>query len=431
MSFGAPAFGASAFGAPQKSTGFGAASSTGFGSGAAQTGFGPSAFGSNAGQQQQGGRGQQKPETLVNPGADLKLQSTIGEGVSGNAFAPTQQSKIIAVSGWDGMLRIWDLGSGNTGNPDLTVDVKTVLGDPPPSACMALKWAAADSKQLYFANSQGKIACLDMMRSSPGNPAVQGLGQHGNTVSCIETIPEQQLVVSGGWDGMLKYWDVRQAPASSPVGIVTLPERVYSMSRGKNCIGIACADRVVAIVDVTNPGKVMSCFYSPLRRQTRCITTWPDDSSIALGSAGSRCAVLQCQSLARLPQNRAPAEANAIPTVLTPQMASALEFFTFKAGRAQEPTSVTSIAVQPVGSMDCFATTGSDGSYRFWHRSRRQPLQAYGTLPAGVQKGAFSPDGTLFAYAVGYAWDTAAHQNWQPGSQYQIQVHQVQSADSQ
>ncbi len=51
-----------------------------------------------------------------------------------------------------------------------------------------------------------------------------------------------------------------------------------------------------------------------------------------------------------------------------------------------------------------FVTAGSDGTYNFWDKDSKQRLKAmakctYGADPAPIPCGAFSSDGTIYAYA--------------------------------
>ena len=55
---------------------------------------------------------------------------------------------------------------------------------------------------------------------------MQQIGVHDAPVRCVGFCQEKQLVVSGGWDKMLKFWDCR---SPTPAGTFQLEERVYNM----------------------------------------------------------------------------------------------------------------------------------------------------------------------------------------------------------
>jgi len=49
------------------------------------------------------------------------------------------------------------------------------------------------------------------------------IGGHENAVRCLEFCSELNLVISGGWDSVVKLWDSR---SNAAVGTLTQPDRV-------------------------------------------------------------------------------------------------------------------------------------------------------------------------------------------------------------
>ena len=49
------------------------------------------------------------------------------------------------------------------------------------------------------------------------------IGSHNNAIRCIEFCSELNLVISGGWDAVVKLWDPR---SNAVVGSLTQPDRV-------------------------------------------------------------------------------------------------------------------------------------------------------------------------------------------------------------
>ena len=62
--------------------------------------------------------------------------------------------------------------------------------------------------------------------NAPPGGIAQQIGVHDTPVRSVGFLRNTNLVVSGGWDGKLKFWDTR---SPNPAGVLDLPERVYGM----------------------------------------------------------------------------------------------------------------------------------------------------------------------------------------------------------
>ena len=65
-----------------------------------------------------------------------------------------------------------------------------------------------------------------------------------------------------------------------------------------------------------------------------------------------------------------------------------------------------SIRFHPVHGSFC--TAGGDAVVNFWDKESKQRLKTFDKISAPVTSTAFSPDGTIFAYAGGYDWAKGA-----------------------
>ena len=97
-----------------------------------------------------------------------------------------------------------------------------------------------------------------------------------------------QLLVTGGWDRTLRYWDTRQG---NPAFSHTLPERCYGLSCCHPLLVVATAERHIQVFNLANPQVVYKQLASPLKYQTRCISCFPDKTGYLLGSIEGRVAV--------------------------------------------------------------------------------------------------------------------------------------------
>ncbi len=88
---------------------------------------------------------------------------------------------------------------------------------------------------------------------------------------------------------------------------------------------------------------------------------------------------------------------------------------------------VNDISVHPVRT-SVISTAGSDGSFSFWDRVKRQRTQAFPKQDGAITATAFSHDGTIFAYAIGYDWAFGYAKN-SPSYPLRLMLHPVARAE--
>ena len=124
---------------------------------------------------------------------------------------------------------------------------------------------------------------IDMATQTPTK-----FGQHDAAVKEICWIPDMNLCVTGSWDKSLRYWDLRSPNA---VATVSLPERVACMDVLSPMLVVGVHDLSVLIFDLKNPQTVFKTIASKLKRQTRCISVFPDKMGFAIGSIEGRVSI--------------------------------------------------------------------------------------------------------------------------------------------
>lgn len=185
------------------------------------------------------------------------------------------------------------------------------------------------------------------------------------------------LVVSGGWDRKLKFWDTR---SPNPVGVFDLPERVYDLDVRDNLMVVATAGRHIISYDVSGPQpREHSRIESPLKFQSRCVACFPDSTGFAVGSIEGRVGIHYLQKV------------------------PGKDSFAFKCHRQDTNVySVNSISFQ--NQFATFATVGNDGIVNFWDKDNKQRLKGFNAIERTIPCGAFNTQGNLFAYASSYDW---------------------------
>jgi mRNA export factor len=227
----------------------------------------------------------------------------------------------------------------------------------------------------------------------PGGIAQQ-IGSHDAPVRSVGFLRSSNIVVSGGWDAKLKFWDMR---SPNPVGVLDMPERVYGLDVRDNLLVVATAGRHILTYDVRGQPVEHSRKESPLKYQTRCVACFPDGTGFAVGSLEGRVGIQYVQKV------------------------QGKDNFAFKCHRQDNNVySVNSIVFQQ--QFGTFATVGSDGVVNFWDKDNKQRLKGFNPLGRTVSCAAFNAQGNLFAYGISYDWSKGS-MHVTPGNE--IFIHNV------
>ncbi|ORX70485.1 WD40 repeat-like protein [Linderina pennispora] len=261
------------------------------------------------------------------PPKDAEISQPPTDTVSEIAFSPN--SYLLAGSSWDNQVRVWDIQNNGTSTG------KAAYSHEAPALCCA------------WSRDRNKGRMLDVATGQ----AVQ-IAQHDDTIRCIRFVEGDNaspIVATGSWDKTVKYWDLRQP---SPLGVVTLNERIYAMDSLHPLMVVGTADRKVHVFDLNNPTQPFKTLDSPLKWQTRSLSCFVKKDGFAVGSIEGR-----------------------------------------------HPVTGT------------FCTAGSDGSIVFWDKDARQKLKSFTNLGGPVLSTTISGDGKILAYATGYDWSKGFQHN--------------------
>nr|CAG8526867.1 13248_t:CDS:10 [Entrophospora candida] len=303
-----------------------------------------------------------KPLTTSNETPkDYEVPQSPPDGISSVTFSP--QADYFAVTSWDNHVRIYEANqqAGTTEGKAYHLHEKPVL-------CSA--WSNDGTKVF-----SGGADCAGRMFDITTQTATQ-IAQHVQPIRCIECVDANNIVVTGGWDKTLKYWDLR---SPQPVLNVNLPERVYAMDLHYPHLVVGTADRNVIYYNLTNPSQPVKQDFSTLKWQTRCVACYPAGNGYAIGSIEGRVGI---QYFDEKDQRQG---------------------FSFKCHRdGNNIYAVNAISFHPL--YGTFSTSGSDGSFSFWDKESKQRIKGFNTVGAPIIATDFNRNGTLFAYAVSYDW---------------------------
>ena len=244
--------------------------------------------------------------------------------------------------------------------------------------------------------SGGCDKAVRMWQLGAQQEVAQQIGAHDQPVKCVGFLPASNIVVSGGWDRKLKFWDPRQSP-NTPAGVVDMPERVHALDVRQNLLVVATQDRQVICYDVSGQPREHVRKESPLKFQTRSIAAFPDQTGFAIGSIEGRVGIHYIQ--------RVPGK----------------ESFAFKCHRKDNHVyPVNDICFQT--QYGTFATVGADGVVSFWDKDNKQRLKGFDPINRTISCASFSAQGNLFAYACSYDWSKGSS-FYAPGTPNEIYVH--------
>ncbi|CAJ1950580.1 unnamed protein product [Cylindrotheca closterium] len=316
---------------------------------------------------------------------DCKVPQVGDDGISSLAWSPTHN--YLASSNWDGGVRLWQVEEQATqvrATPQAMVrhDGKAPVLD----CCFS-----ADGSTL-FSGGGDKAVRMWKLASQPPNWIGQQIGVHDSPVKAVRYLPSSKLVVSGGWDRKLKFWDQR---SSSPVGYLDLPERVYGLDVRGNLMVAITADRKLFVYDASGPQPVLEYeMDSPLRCQSRCVACLPNQKGFAIGGLEGRVCIRH--------RNNA-------------------KGFRFQCHRqGSDVFAVNAIAF--ANRYSTFATCGADGGVSFWNKDLKQKVKEFKPIQRSISCATFNTQGNLFAYSSSYDWSKGCG-HYAQGSPNEIYVH--------
>jgi mRNA export factor len=251
-----------------------------------------------------------------------------------------------------------------------------------------------------FSVGADKAVRMWQLGQSPPNNVPQQIGSHDQPIKSVAFLPTTNLIVSGGWDKMLKFWDARQP---NPVGQLQLPERCYDLDVRDNLMVVATADRHIISYNVQGQPQEHERMVSPLKFQTRCIAAFPDTTGYAVGSIEGRVGIHYVTKV------------------------HGKESFAFKCHRQDNN-------VYPVNCIcfhkgyGTFATVGGDGIVNFWDKDNKQRLKGFPSITRTISCASFNTQGSLFAYSSSYDWSKGSS-HYAPGTPNEIWIHYVQDEE--
>jgi len=300
-------------------------------------------------------------------------------------------SNHLVSTNWDGGVRCWEVQESQgqvRGLPKAQVNHE--------NNSPVLDAAFSPDGSTVFSVGADKAVRMWNLGSQPPNNVPQQIGSHDAPIKSVAFIATTNMVVTGGWDKMLKFWDARQP---TPTAQFQLPERCYDLDVQGRLLVVACANRHIVAYDVNAQPTKHAEIQSPLKFQSRCISAFPDQTGFAVGSIEGRVGIHYITKV------------------------QGKDSFAFKCHReGNNVYSVNNICFH--GGYGTFATVGGDGIVNFWDKDNKQRLKGFSAIHRTITCSAFNTQGNLFAYSSSYDWSKGSG-GYTPGTPNEIWVHHV------
>lgn len=304
--------------------------------------------------------------------AAVTLHPSPEDGVSRVAFNPA--GDIILASTWAGAVSLHGITTGA-----LRTEAKRHS-----CALLDAAWGCTGT-DLYAAALDGSVLAASMHDGSI--TPWRTIGNHNGAVRSIVPAlgPTSALVLTGGWDGVIRTWDprVKAGTGSSSAAVFNVSARgkVFGAARcGPNCAIIISSERRVLVLDVRKPQTFLHYRAPPtLAYQLRGISATEDGSRYVVGSTEGRVAVEWLD-------------------------ASGRESYSFRCHRV-DGLAFPVNCISHNGRYESFATGGADGHVAFWDGGARKRIAQYPRYPTSIGSIDFSPDSRQLAVAVTYTFE--------------------------
>lgn len=297
---------------------------------------------------------------------EVEILAPPSDGVTALRFSRSGNKSHLLASSWDGGLRVYD---------GARLRVKVDLERPVLACC----YGGSDSEA--FA---GGLDC-SVKQVDLHTKRVVSVGSHEAAVRHVAYSREFGLGVSGGWDGAVKVWDVRNGN-NAQIHEAKLEGKIFGMDACSHLLVVATSSRQVAAYDLRNFAQPLEQKESPLKYQTRCVAVFPDLNGYALGSIEGRVAL----------------------EYFSDGSAEKKKSYAFKCHRGKVDDQVLIYPVNTIAfhpTFGTFATGGCDGVINLWDGDNKKRITHLRKYPTSIAALDFNHDGSVLAIASSYTYE--------------------------
>ncbi|GAB2280231.1 hypothetical protein Dimus_014874 [Dionaea muscipula] len=198
-------------------------------------------------------------------GKRLNFENPIEDAITRLRFA--SRSNNLLISSWDCCLRLYDVDAGK-----LRVAAQT--------EAPLLDCCFQDEAVAYAAGSDGSISRFDLQAGE-----FDIIGRHDRLASCSEYCDETCLLITGGWDGKVMYWDSRAAKS------LQLLSNLSSVVESLSICGLGllvAAGMSIVVYDLRNLREPIDVKNTYASSRIKCVRSTPYLKGFGIGSIDGR-----------------------------------------------------------------------------------------------------------------------------------------------
>jgi len=243
-----------------------------------------------------------------------------------------------------------------------------------PTVCVQID---SINRVVYGATCDGSIQAW-----LPERNQMVKMGAHNDICSHIRLSPQNSILISSGYDGMIRYWDVRTHQEQAQVNCGA---KITAMDYNDNLIVATLEGNKVALLDIRNPTRIVSTSPSQLSDDLVGIVAMHKDEGYIISSLDARGRVEFVRDSSK--------------------------GFTFRGHRVEgQQTEAYAFPVMTCHpEYNTLVTAGYDGTWITWDFYEKQKVTSSVRFNNPITAAAFSPDGKMLAFASSYNWYRGAN----------------------
>lgn len=321
---------------------------------------------------------------------DHELPQPPSECISKVAWSPKACAKqLIAASSWDKTIRVWEVQTSVDPSTQIVREIRSQPIGMQTHTLPILSTSIGKDGTVFFAGT-----CKTAQMWNLTTNQMQQVAQHDMPISSVSIVEDgvaQPMLITSGWDGAIRFWDLRQ---QQPAKEEKMPFPIVAHDCSTPPLATFLCNRKIMVYNLqtlTKFGEEEP--HANAKLPLRCVANMHNKAGILVGTVDGRCAVHGIDR--NIIRENFQFKAHA-----TPAVANRNDLF--------DAYQVNFVAAHPVAH-NAAVTGGSDGAIRFWDvPTKRKTFDVPGKKvlnePLQVSCGALNPDGTVLAYGLSFDW---------------------------